>query len=105
MMLRDPYPGFKGEFFELPCRNVVPTPLKKPNPPLWVACSNGETIKMAARCGIGALTYAFVDAREARAWGDDYYRIFKEACVPNGHAVNHHVRLVAGVSVHPDVAE
>ena len=105
MLVMDPYPGFKGEFFEMPCRNVVPKPLQKPHPPLWVACSNRETIKMAARCGIGALTFAFVDPREAKQWVDDYYRIFKEECVPIGHAVNPNVAMVTGFSVHPDEEE
>ena len=105
MMAMDPYPGFEGEFFEMPCRNVVPKPVQKPHPPLWVACSNRETIKMAARCGIGALTFAFVDPREARQWVDDYYRIFKEECVPIGHAVNPNVAMVTGFSVHADEVE
>jgi alkanesulfonate monooxygenase SsuD/methylene tetrahydromethanopterin reductase-like flavin-dependent oxidoreductase (luciferase family) len=105
MLAMSPYPGFKGEFFEMPTRNVVPKPLQKPHPPLWVACSNRETIKMAARCGIGALTFAFVDPREARQWVDDYYRIFKEECVPIGHAVNPNVAMVTGFSIHPDEAE
>ncbi len=105
MMVMDPYPGFKGEFFEMPCRNVVPKPVQKPHPPLWVACSNRETIKMAARCGIGALTFTFVDPREARQWVDDYYRIFKEECVPIGHAVNPNVAMVTGFSLHADEAE
>jgi alkanesulfonate monooxygenase SsuD/methylene tetrahydromethanopterin reductase-like flavin-dependent oxidoreductase (luciferase family) len=105
MLVMDPYPGFKGEFFEMPCRNVVPKPLQKPHPPLWVACSNRETIKLAARCGIGALTFAFVDPREAKQWVDDYYRIFKEECVPIGHAVNPNVAMVTGFSVHPDEEE
>ena len=89
----------------MPCRNVVPKPLQKPHPPLWVACSNRETINMAARCGIGALTFAFVDPREAKQWVDDYYRIFKEECVPIGHAVNPNVAMVTGFSVHPDEEE
>jgi alkanesulfonate monooxygenase SsuD/methylene tetrahydromethanopterin reductase-like flavin-dependent oxidoreductase (luciferase family) len=83
----------------------VPKPLQKPHPPLWVACSNRETIKMAARSGIGALTFAFVDPREARQWVDDYYRIFKEECVPIGHAVNPNVAMVTGFSLHPDESE
>jgi len=53
MMVMNPYPGFKGEFFEMPCRNIVPKPVQKPHPPVWVACSNRETIKLAARLGIG----------------------------------------------------
>jgi alkanesulfonate monooxygenase SsuD/methylene tetrahydromethanopterin reductase-like flavin-dependent oxidoreductase (luciferase family) len=105
MMAMDPYPGFKGEFFEMPCRNVVPKPVQKPHPPLWVACSNRETIKLAARLGIGALTFAFVDPAEAKQWVDDYYRIFKEECVPIGHAVNPNIAMVTGFSVHHDEEE
>ncbi len=105
MMVMNPYPGFEGKYFAMPCRNIVPKPLQKPHPPVWVACSNRETIKLAARLGIGALTFAFVDPAEARQWVDDYYRIFKEECVPIGHAVNPNVAMVTGFSVHPDREE
>ncbi len=105
MMAMDPYPGYDGEFFSFPCRNVVPKPVQKPHPPIWVACSNRETIKMAARLGIGALTFAFVDPSEAKQWVDDYYRIFKEECVPIGHAVNPNICMVTGFSVHEDAEE
>ncbi len=105
MMVMNPYPGFKGQFFDMPCRNVVPKPVQKPHPPVWVACSNRETIKLAARLGIGALTFAFVDPTEAKQWVDDYYRIFKEECVPIGHAVNPNIAMVTGFSVHRDAEE
>ena len=105
MLAMDPYPGFDGQFFSMPCRNIVPKPLQKPHPPLWVACSNRETIKLAARLGIGALTFAFVDPAEARQWVDDYYRIFKEECVPIGHAVNPNICMVSSFGVHHDAAE
>ena len=102
MLAMDPYPGFKGQYFEMPCRNLVPKPVQRPHPPVWVACSNRDTIKMAARNGIGALTFAFVDPLEAKQWIDDYYRIFREECVPIGHTVNPNVAMVTGFSVHPD---
>ena len=105
MMAMDPYPGFEGEFFSMPCRNVMPKPVQRPHPPLWVACSNRETIKLAARLGIGALTFAFVDPAEAKQWVDDYYRIFKEECVPIGHAVNPNICMVSSFSVHRDEEE
>jgi alkanesulfonate monooxygenase SsuD/methylene tetrahydromethanopterin reductase-like flavin-dependent oxidoreductase (luciferase family) len=104
MMAMDPYPGFEGEFFSMPCRNVVPKPVQRPHPPLWVACSNRETIKLAARLGIGALTFAFVDPAEAKLWADDYYRIFKEEAVPIGHACNPNIAMVTGFSLHHDAA-
>ncbi len=105
MMVMNPYPGFAGTYFSMPTRNVVPKPAQKPHPPVWVACSNRETIKMAARLGIGALTFAFVSPEEAKLWVDDYYRIFKEECVPIGHAVNPNVAMVTGFSCHEDEAE
>ncbi|MES1990902.1 MAG: LLM class flavin-dependent oxidoreductase [Pseudomonadota bacterium] len=105
MMAMDPYPGFEGEYFSMPCRNVVPKPVQRPHPPLWVACSNRETIKLAARLGIGALTFSFVDPAEAKSWVDDYYRIFKEECVPIGHACNPNIAMVTGFSLHKDAAQ
>jgi alkanesulfonate monooxygenase SsuD/methylene tetrahydromethanopterin reductase-like flavin-dependent oxidoreductase (luciferase family) len=102
MMVMTPYPGFEGKYFSMPCRNIVPKPLQQPHPPVWVACSNRETIKLAARLGIGALTFAFVDPAEARQWVEDYYRIFKEECTPIGHAINANIAMVSGFSVHPD---
>ena len=105
MMAMDPYPGFEGQFFSMPTRNIVPKPVQKPHPPLWVACSNRETIKLAARLGIGALTFAFVDPAEARQWVDDYYRILKEECVPIGHAVNANIAMVSSFGLHHDREE
>jgi alkanesulfonate monooxygenase SsuD/methylene tetrahydromethanopterin reductase-like flavin-dependent oxidoreductase (luciferase family) len=106
MLAMDPYPGFKGKYFEMPCRNVVPKTVQKPHPPMWVACSSRETIKMAARLGIGALTFAFVDPSEARHWVDEYYDIIKsDACVPIGHTVNANICMVTSFSLHQDREE
>ncbi|MFP8881460.1 MAG: LLM class flavin-dependent oxidoreductase [Myxococcota bacterium] len=105
MMAMDPYPGFQGKYFDMPCRNVVPKPAQRPHPPIWVACSNRETIKLAARLGIGALTFAFIDAADAKMWVDDYYRIFKEECVPIGHTVNPNIAMITGFSLHKDADE
>jgi len=105
MLAMDPYPGFQGEFFSMPCRNVVPKPVQKPHPPLWVACSNRETIHLAAKLGIGALTFAFVDPAEAKQWVDDYYATLRSECVPIGHAINPNIAMVTGFSCHRDAAE
>lgn len=64
---------FHGEFFDFPARNVIPKPIQKPHPPLWVACSQLETIKMAGSRGLGALGFQFIDAESARAWRHAYY--------------------------------
>ena len=105
MLAMDPYPGFQGKYFSMPVRNIVPKPVQKPHPPLWVACSNRDTIHLAAQLGIGALTFAFVDPAEAKHWVDDYYETFKNECVPIGHTVNPNVAMVTSFSTHPDAAE
>jgi len=103
MLAMDPYPGYKGQYFEMPCRNIVPKPVQRPHPPLWVACSQRETIRMAARLGIGALTFAFVDPSEATEWVEEYYSIIKsEECVPIGHAINPNICMVSSFSCHHD---
>ena len=87
MMVMDPYPGYESESFSFPCRNVVPKPVQKPHPPMWMACTNRDTIKVAASIGVGALAFSFVDPEEARNWADIYYGIIKsDQCVPVGHA-------------------
>jgi len=105
MLVMDPYPGFQGKYFSMPVRNVMPKPVQKPHPPLWVACSNRNTIHLAAQLGMGALTFAFIDPAEAKQWVDDYYETFKRECVPIGHAVNPNVAMVTGFSCHADAEE
>jgi alkanesulfonate monooxygenase SsuD/methylene tetrahydromethanopterin reductase-like flavin-dependent oxidoreductase (luciferase family) len=105
MMVMDPYPGFEGKYFSMPCRNVVPKPVQKPHPPLWVACSKRETILWAARHGMGALAFSFADPGEATQWVSDYYETFKTECVPIGHAVNPNIAVVSGFSCHEDADE
>jgi alkanesulfonate monooxygenase SsuD/methylene tetrahydromethanopterin reductase-like flavin-dependent oxidoreductase (luciferase family) len=105
MMVMDPYPGYEGDSFSMPCRNVVPKPVQKPHPPLWVACSNRDTIHLAARLGMGALTFAFVDPDEAKKWVGEYYEIIKTECVPIGHAINPNIAMVTGFSCHENQEE
>ncbi len=67
---------YHGEYFDFPLRNVIPKPRQEPHPPLWVACSQMETIRMAGRRGLGALGFSFVDPDSARAWCHAYYNEF-----------------------------
>ena len=106
MMVLEPYPGFQGKYFSMPCRNVVPKPVQQPHPPIWMACTNRDTIKIAAQNGVGALAFSFLDPAEARLWADIYYGIIKsDACVPLGHSVNANIAMVSSFSVHRDRAE
>ena len=106
MMVMEPYPGYEGEGFSFPCRNVLPKPLQKPHPPMWMACTNRKTIEVAARNGLGALAFSFLDPEDARTWSKVYYDIIRsEECVPLGHSVNANLAMVAGFSIHHDADE
>ncbi len=105
MMVEEPFAGHDGRFLEVPIRNVVPKPVQKPHPPLWVACSRRETIAMAAERGIGALSFSFVEPEEAKGWVDEYYEIIaSERCRPAGFAVNPNVAVVLPMMCHADEA-
>src|SRR4029077_17138828 len=73
MFVEQPFAGYDGRFLQMPPRNVVPKPLQRPHPPLWVACSRRETIHLAAEKGIGALSFSFINPDEAKHWVADYY--------------------------------
>jgi alkanesulfonate monooxygenase SsuD/methylene tetrahydromethanopterin reductase-like flavin-dependent oxidoreductase (luciferase family) len=106
MMTMSPYPGFQGEHFSMPARNVLPKPRQTPHPPMWLACSRRDSILRAARNGMGALVFGFVTPEQAAIWVKEYYDIIKsDECVPLGHAVNANFACLAGMSVHPDREE
>ena len=98
-MVEVPFTGVDGEFVQMPPRNVVPKPRQKPHPPLWVACSRRETIRLAASKGMGALTFAFIDPEEARTWVQEYETALR-TCQPVGWAVNPQVACVSPMMVH-----
>ena len=67
---------FHGDYYDFPARNVIPKPYQKPHPPIWVACSNINTIGQAGEWGMGALGFQFVSAEAAHAWVNAYYNSF-----------------------------
>ena len=97
-----PFTGHAGRFVTMPPRNVVPKPVQRPHPPVWVACSRRDTIRLAAQHAIGALSFAFVDPEEARQWVDDYYATLAAEGVPIGDVVNANIACVTTFMCHPD---
>src|SRR5205807_3420630 len=89
MFAEEPFAGIDGQWVQMPPRNVVPKPLQRPHPPVWVACSRRETIHLAARTGIGALSFSFVEPEDAAKWVREYRGLIASPeCVPAGFAVN-----------------
>src|SRR5208283_5070786 len=38
MLAEEPFRGHEGKYINFPVRNIVPKPVQKPHPPLWMAC-------------------------------------------------------------------
>ena len=93
---------FHGQYHDFVARNVVPKPLQKPHPPLWVACSNIQTIAEAGAWGMGALGFSFVSPDAAMAWVHRYYNMLLNR--PNrltDYPLNPNVAIVNGFMCAP----
>lgn len=55
--------SWNGKHFSLPERNVLPKPIQKPHPPLWVTATNPDTVERAGRMGLGVAVFSFQSAR------------------------------------------
>ena len=50
MMVMDALPGLRGHgLSRCPAATSCPKPVQKPHPPMWMACTNRDTIKVAAQ--------------------------------------------------------
>ena len=104
MFVLEPYPGYQGTYFSMPCRNVVPKPVQKPHPPLWVACSNRDT-SSGCPSGAGGADVCLYRSGRGQEVGGGVYSILKHECTPIGHAINPNVAMVTSFSCHEDAAE
>jgi alkanesulfonate monooxygenase SsuD/methylene tetrahydromethanopterin reductase-like flavin-dependent oxidoreductase (luciferase family) len=103
MLSEDPFTGHRGTWIDAPPRNVVPKPRQTPHPPLWVACSRRDTIELAARRGLGALSFSFINPEDAKPFVETYYELLSSPeCIPAGYAVNPNFAVVVPFMCHPD---
>jgi luciferase family oxidoreductase group 1 len=97
---------FKGDHFDFPLRTVVPRPRQKPHPPLWVACSQYETIERAGQIGMGALGFQFLNTGAAEAWVNAYYRQFTQNLEPlANYQTNANIAMVSALMCAEDEQE
>ena len=57
MWTEDPF-SHEGHYYKVPPRSVIPKPVQKPHPPLWLACSQPDSFTTAGEMGMGALCFA-----------------------------------------------
>ncbi|MEV5975326.1 LLM class flavin-dependent oxidoreductase [Streptomyces sp. NPDC051921] len=103
MLSEVPFTGYKGDWLDVPPRNVLPKPKQKPHPPAWLACSMPTTIEKAARLGLGALSFAFTTPEEGAERVAAYYRTLESGEVtPIGKAVNANFAVAMPFFCHED---
>ena len=79
-------PATTARFVTMPPRNVVPKPVQKPHPPLWVACSppRDDPPRRRARASARCRSRSSSPRRRSE-WVDEYYehhRVGATACRP-----------------------
>lgn len=85
--------SWQGKYFQMPERTVLPKPVQKPHPPMWVAVSSPETAIQAAERGMGLLGVSLGTPDEYAQRIRDYRRIIQD-CEPVGKFVNNQVNGV-----------
>jgi alkanesulfonate monooxygenase SsuD/methylene tetrahydromethanopterin reductase-like flavin-dependent oxidoreductase (luciferase family) len=97
------FSGYKGEHFNLPPRYVVPRPVQRPHPPLWIAASNFATYEQAARLGVGVIGVTRNSVTETKSVIAAYReRIRGDRSEFIGRYANEHVAAFALACVHED---
>jgi len=80
--------SYKGKYFDIPERNVVPMPIQKPHPPMWVACTGEDTHVLAGKLGLGLLSFTLLVSPEKLGQRIRAYREALKEAKPYGAFVN-----------------
>src|SRR5215475_8179376 len=94
--------AWDGVSFSMPERNVLPKPVQKPHPPLWVTVTSPGTELDAAERGLGCLGVAAAGYAEQERRTREYHRRI-QLCDPVG-VVNDRVTTLNFLYCHEDRA-
>jgi alkanesulfonate monooxygenase SsuD/methylene tetrahydromethanopterin reductase-like flavin-dependent oxidoreductase (luciferase family) len=90
MWTEDPF-QHRGRFVTVPPRSIIPKPLQKPHPPIWMAATSPQSWEIAGRNGIGILGLTiFVSVPQLAERVQAYRRALADAR-PVGRFVNDRV--------------
>jgi alkanesulfonate monooxygenase SsuD/methylene tetrahydromethanopterin reductase-like flavin-dependent oxidoreductase (luciferase family) len=85
--------SYQGRAFSMPERAIIPKPVQKPHPPMWVAVTSPGTELDAADRGLGSLGLTFGGFKEQEDKIREYRRRI-QLCDPVGDFVNEQVNTV-----------
>lgn len=98
------FPGYKGEYMDLPARVVVPKPVQKPHPPMWMACGSPTSYRLAGEMGVGCLSFTISTPKELNESLEHYREGLKNAD-PVGDFLNANIAGFTTLYVGEDDAE
>jgi alkanesulfonate monooxygenase SsuD/methylene tetrahydromethanopterin reductase-like flavin-dependent oxidoreductase (luciferase family) len=78
--------SWESPAIKVPDRQVVPKPVQKPHPPMWVACTQPASIEFAGDHGIGVLGFGI-----GQGQSNNYVQMYRERiknCKPIGSFIN-----------------
>jgi alkanesulfonate monooxygenase SsuD/methylene tetrahydromethanopterin reductase-like flavin-dependent oxidoreductase (luciferase family) len=90
MWQEDPF-SYEGTYFDIPERSIIPKPIQKPHPPIWVASTSSDSWAAAARMGIGVLGLTLFVQVDEVATRVAAYRQAVRGATPVGAFVNDQV--------------
>jgi alkanesulfonate monooxygenase SsuD/methylene tetrahydromethanopterin reductase-like flavin-dependent oxidoreductase (luciferase family) len=93
--------SWKGNCFSMPERAVLPKPVQKPHPPMWVTVTSAGTELDAAERGLGCLGVATASLSEQERRTKEYHRRIQQSN-PVG-AVNDRVATLNFMYCHEDL--
>jgi alkanesulfonate monooxygenase SsuD/methylene tetrahydromethanopterin reductase-like flavin-dependent oxidoreductase (luciferase family) len=93
--------SWEGKHFSVPERCILPKPVQKPHPPLWVTASNPPTVELAARRGIGVAMFSFSDPAKLAPLVETYKATIGKA-EPVGSFVYDKIMAIAPMFCLPD---
>ena len=103
MWTEDPF-SHQGHYFNIPPRSVIPKPVQKPHPPLWMACSRESSFRRAGEMGMGVLSFNIAGLEQQSSRVAVYREALKHAD-PVGSFVNGQVASMCLVHCGEDDVE
>ena len=95
--------SYEGRCFSMPERNVLPKPIQKPHPPMWVTVTSPGTELDAAERGLGCLGVASTGYAEQERRTREYHRRVQQ-CDPVSSVINDQVTTLNFLYCHEDRA-
>ena len=77
--------------FQLPERCVLPKPMQKPHPPLWMATTSAESHEIAGKFGLGCLSFTVLVSLEELEQRIKSYRTAFQSAEPIGDFTNYNI--------------